>query len=90
MLRITQTTAEELAILDVQGRLLGPWVDELRSIVELRLAAGPVRLHLEHLSFADAEGIALLHTFRSSGIELVGGSGLIEGLLATRVQQHLR
>ena len=46
-------------------------------------AKDAVRLNLEHLSFADAAGIEMLREVRSDGVQLIGASPLIEGLLAT-------
>jgi hypothetical protein len=54
----------------VEGQLVGPWVDELRQTT---FGAGFVpgtRLDLRHLTFADAEGVALLRQLRAAGAEL--------------------
>ncbi len=84
MLRITHTGSVTLATVSLDGKLLGPWVDELRLVVAALRAKGAVRLNLEHLSFADAAGIELLRAARRDGVQLVGVSPLIEGLLAAR------
>jgi len=84
VLRITHTGSVALANIDLDGKLLGPWVDELRSVVAAIRAKEAVRLNLEHLSFADAAGIDLLHAMRRDGVQLVGASPLITGLLAAR------
>jgi anti-anti-sigma regulatory factor len=84
MLRITHGGSVSPATVDLDGRLVGPWVDEVRSIVAALRASGAVRLNLEHLSFADAHGLELLHTMRRDGVHLIGCSPLIEGLLAAR------
>ena len=56
----------------------------MRLVVAAVRAKDAVCLNLEHLSFADAAGIDLLCALRRDGIQLVGGSPLIEGLLASR------
>lgn len=70
-----------LATLDVDGRLVGPWVAEMQgAIAELRKDQA-VCLNLNHLTFADAAGLSLLRNLQREGILLVGASPLIEGLL---------
>ncbi len=82
MLRITHTGSVTLATIALDGKLLGPWVDELGSMMATLGATDAVRLNLEHLSFADAAGIEMLRKVRRDGVQLIGASPLIEGLLA--------
>jgi ABC-type transporter Mla MlaB component len=90
VLRIIQSETIKLATVALDGKLLGPWVDEVRTIVSsmgrnLGSNLGrcdAVRLNLEGLSFADASGIALLQELHRGGVELFGCSALIAGLLA--------
>lgn len=84
MLRITQKGSVTLTTIDLEGKLLGPWIDELRSVIATARVRDAVCLNLAHLSFADVAGIDLLRAFRREGIQLVGASPLIEGLLASR------
>ena len=84
MVRITQTDSLTLTTFSLDGKLLGPWVDELRQVIASVRAKDAVRLNLEHLRYADAAGIELLRIVRSAGVQLVGVSPLMEGLLATR------
>jgi anti-anti-sigma regulatory factor len=86
MLRITQKGTVTLTTVDLDGKLVGPWVDEVRSIVAALRAAGAVRLNLERLSFADVAGLELLFAMRRDGVQLICGSPLIEGLLASHPQ----
>lgn len=83
MLRISQSKSITLATLHLDGKLLGPWVDEVRTIVARLPPDDYVRLNLEGLSFADPNGIALLQELRRHGVELSGCSALIAGLLAS-------
>lgn len=71
-----------LALLALDGKLLGPWVEELRSVIATLPGDGAVRLNLENLIFADAAGIELLQTAQRNGIQLAGASPLIDALLA--------
>lgn len=82
MLRITHTHSVTHSTIKLEGKLLGAWVDELRSVVLSAVRANdPVCLNLESLSFADAAGIALLRQLRRDRIPLIGASRLISGLL---------
>lgn len=65
----------------VEGQLVGPWVGELRRTT---LGAGPVAgilLDLRHLTFADAEGVALLRQLRAAGAELTECSEFLTALM---------
>jgi anti-anti-sigma regulatory factor len=81
MLRINQSKTLTLATVDVDGKLVGPWVDEVRTTITALLRDQAVCLNLQHLSFADAAGLSLLCTLRNDGILLIGASPLIDGLL---------
>ena len=49
------------------GRLAGPWVAELSRALEELSASRSVELDLTEVSFADADGVALLRTLRKRG-----------------------
>jgi hypothetical protein len=73
MLRITVVESNALAVtLRVEGRIAGPWVEELRTTCNVHNAPDPIQLHLEleDVSFADAEGIAYLKELRDQGVGL--------------------
>jgi ABC-type transporter Mla MlaB component len=83
VLRITRSKSITLATLQLDGKLLGPWVDEVRAAVARLHDEEAVRLNLAGLSFADPAGIGLLEELRRNGVELTGCSALIAGLLAS-------
>lgn len=83
MLRITHSGSQKLTTVDLDGKLLGPWVDELRAVTAKLNGNEVVRLNLARLSFADQSGIALLQQLSRGGVELSGCSPLIAGLLAS-------
>ncbi|HST11122.1 MAG TPA: STAS domain-containing protein [Terriglobales bacterium] len=62
MLRISiKSNSDKDIRLSVEGRLVGPWVEELRRQSEQGLSDGQkVTLDLEKLLFVDAAGAALL------------------------------
>ena len=74
MLRITVTTHPDGTTLALEGRLAGPWVDELRaswrSLVGTRDARW-VRVDLDAVTFIDTAGKALLWAMHEQGAALV-------------------
>jgi ABC-type transporter Mla MlaB component len=74
MLRITVVESSKIAVtLRVEGRITGPWVEELRTACNLHTFPEDVQLSLElaDISFADTAGISLLLELRNRGVGLV-------------------
>ncbi|MGR9108122.1 MAG: hypothetical protein ACU843_14445 [Gammaproteobacteria bacterium] len=87
MLRISiSQSAAGTVELVLEGRLAGPWVDELQAAV-LATGMNPARIHLNLscLQYADAAGIALLQRLATRGHHLEGPSPFMRELLAFRV-----
>lgn len=83
MLRITRvekTSAETLLI--VEGRLVGPWVAELKTAMG-DVDSGPehVTIDLSAVSFVDARGLKLLQQLKAQGVVLHAVSPFVEALL---------
>jgi hypothetical protein len=73
MLRITVVESSKIAVtLRVEGRITGPWVEELRTACNVHAFPDDVQLSLDlaDISFADAAGIALLRELRTCGVGL--------------------
>ena len=70
MLKISQSgTKNHVVTLRLEGRVIGPWVAELRQSCERILGeARPLRLHLADVEFMDTGGVALLAELRSRGV----------------------
>lgn len=81
MLKINRIEDAEGTLLHLQGKLLGPWVDELRRAAG---AGGRLRLDLSCLTFADSAGEDLLRALLAGGAELVSCSGFVAALLQTK------
>ena len=64
----------------LEGRLVGPWVEELRRVVD-GAEPGGVTLDLGALSFADGDGLTLLRSLRDSGVELASPSPFMAALI---------
>ena len=74
MLRITVVESSRIAVtLRVEGRITGPWVEELRTACDVHTFPDEVQLSLDlaDISFADAAGIALLRELRNRGVGLI-------------------
>jgi len=82
LLRITQPGPVTLVTIRLEGKLLGAWVDEAHQVIAQARATDAICVNLMGLSFADERGIELLRTLRREGVPFIGGSPLIEGLLA--------
>lgn len=74
MLRVTVVESSRSAVtLRAEGRLTGPWVEELRTACEVHSSPDEVQVSLDlgDISFADAAGVELLKELRDRGISLV-------------------
>lgn len=76
MLKISMINESEQRVrLALEGRLVGPWVDELRKESEQQLAeAKALRLDLAKVLFADSRGVALLRELADRRVEYVNCS----------------
>ena len=83
MLRITQTQGASGKVnLTLEGRLVGPWVAELKSAVTAAgLSASSVNLELSGVRFVDAEGLALILGLQDQGVRLRDASPFVRELL---------
>jgi ABC-type transporter Mla MlaB component len=83
MLRITQTQGASGKVnLTLEGRLVGPWVAELKSAVtDACLSASSVNLELSGVRFVDAEGLALILGLQDQGVRLRDASPFVRELL---------
>jgi ABC-type transporter Mla MlaB component len=80
MLKISKSGAPKHSItLRLEGRVAGPWVEELRRICEPFLEEDrALKLDLADVSYADAEGVATLNRFKSRGVQLKNCSPFVE------------
>jgi anti-anti-sigma regulatory factor len=82
MLRITPVHDSPGIVLKVEGKLFGPWTDELRQICA-GIAGEQSRPHLDlsDVSFIDASGARLLAELRSKGFALDGCNAFVTAVL---------
>ena len=81
MLRITRVDAEEGLFVRLEGRLVGPWVSELRSFIAAHSDGAKCRLEIAGLEFVDRGGAALLIELRGAGAEIVSARPYVAELL---------
>ena len=85
MLRITVQQNADSTTLQLEGRLIGLWVQELRRIwTNVRSAPGPDRvvISLTEITVVDAHGRGLLTEIWSAGAVLTGSGLLAKALIA--------
>lgn len=72
MLKISEGKRTDRSItLRLEGRVVGPWVEELRQICEPLLAdETTLALDLTDVSFADESGVTLLASLNRRGVSL--------------------
>jgi ABC-type transporter Mla MlaB component len=73
MMRISELVEPGQPVrLRLEGRLVGPWVDELQRTCESLVERGDqVSLDLSGVSFADPDGIALVRALRRDRVAIV-------------------
>jgi hypothetical protein len=80
MLRITATTTDKI-VLRLEGRLVGPWVDELREMVfGLNGWKQPLEIDVSNLTFADEDGEKTLCWLHRMGARFLGRGSISECL----------
>jgi len=80
MLKISQAnTAGRSVTLKLEGRVVGPWVDELRHICEtLLIKRRALELDLAGVLYADASGVAALSSLKLRGVAVTNCSPFME------------
>jgi len=72
-------------LLEVEGRLAGPWVGELKRCWESELertAAAGIVVRLANVSFVDETGTDLLRKMFQAGAKLEGSGCMVRALIA--------
>jgi hypothetical protein len=90
MLKINENVSQDGGIvLDVEGRVIGPWVDELDRSCAGALARGvTVALDLACVSFVDHRGIALLDRLGARDVTLVNCPRFVAEQLQAWAEGH--
>jgi hypothetical protein len=85
MLKISQAGNPNHSVtLKLEGRVVGPWVEELRRICEPILTEDrALKLDLAEVSYVDAEGVATLNGFKARGVKLKSCSPFVKQQIKT-------
>jgi anti-anti-sigma regulatory factor len=81
VLRIIETLTDGNVTIQLHGRLVADWLDELRLAIGKNSTATALRLDLTELRYADAAGVELLRSLRREGIEISSHSLYSRALL---------
>jgi ABC-type transporter Mla MlaB component len=86
MLKISEPSANHVVTLKLEGRLIGPWVEQLRETCEGLIAQQKrVQLDFTDVAFADRRGVALLMNLQIRGVTLLNCSPFLAEELRTGV-----
>lgn len=79
MLKISEgKPAKRSVSLRLEGRLIGPWVSELRQICEPLLGDNSqIELELAEVTFVDEQGVALLTSLEARGVRLLSAAPFV-------------
>jgi len=80
MLKISEgTLGKQVITFRLEGRIVGPWVGELRQICEPLMSDGSkMVLDLAEVTFSDENGVALLASLGSRGVKLLNAMPFVE------------
>jgi len=88
MMKITFSKNCDSSVLKVEGRLAGPWVDELGKTWH-SVAPAPMGSHLVldlcEVTYVDSEGRKLLEEMHQAGVDLIG-DGIMTNYLIERIK----
>jgi anti-anti-sigma regulatory factor len=90
MLRITTTDNPRVLTLRLEGRLEGPWVQELEKCWESSLSSATrpsLRVDLTGVTFIDAAGKDRLAAMHRQGVEFIADDCLTKAIVAEIVSQ---
>lgn len=93
MLKITTLMNTESTTFRLEGRLAGPWVQELERCWLLTIAGmrkrPPLSMDLSAVTYVDSEGKDLLKKLHRQGAKLVA-SGCLTSCLVSEITQAVR
>ena len=87
MLKIVLIELEsDIPTLRLEGRVIGPWVEELRRSCEKALArSARLSLDLSEVSFVDRDGVELFRSLPTRRVAFLNCTGFVAELLRAEV-----
>lgn len=90
MLRITRAESGRVTTLVVEGRILAPWISEVRAAIAAIPRGHSYRIDVAGVTFVDSAGAELLATLQHDGIEIASCSPFIADLIQRAARNTLR
>jgi ABC-type transporter Mla MlaB component len=91
MLKITAHSKPTQDILELEGRLAGPWVQELNDCWQQHLSAKrQIRVLLRQVSYIDDAGKVLLAAMHRAGVKLEASGCMTKDVIAEIVRGENR
>jgi anti-anti-sigma regulatory factor len=91
MLRITTHEMPQSVSLELEGKLAGPWVQEMANCYEdcaIREEPKEIEINLSSLTSIDAAGKQLLRNLHARGAKLIGSGCWMKGMIADIVRER--
>jgi aryl-alcohol dehydrogenase-like predicted oxidoreductase len=91
MLRITTHSEDAATVFILEGKLVGPWAQELEKCWRTAISIeprGPIQVNLAKVTFIDDIGKQLVAQMRRSGVRLTG-AGLIAEFICTEIEKAI-
>jgi hypothetical protein len=92
VLRVTTIAGKGAPVLKLEGKLNGPWVDELQNCWKEAVAEGPhrnaIKIDMRGVSYVDHRGQSLLLRMECAGASLVECSDFIRQVLDAKDSQQ--
>ena len=92
MLKITTLTNAESTVLRLEGRLAGPWVQELERCWDSTVGTPtnhPMSVDLSAVTYVDSDGKDLLKKIHQQGAKLIA-SGCLTSCIVNEIVQVVR
>jgi ABC-type transporter Mla MlaB component len=87
MLKITTHSENTRDILELEGRLAGPWIQELKECWQQAASADhEIRVVLKQVTFIDDAGRALLAAMHCAGVKLEATGCMTKAVIAEIVR----
>ena len=81
MLKITTHSDGSQTTLELEGRLAGPWVEELKACWQRAAGGGRIKVILKQVSYVDGAGKTALAEMHRQGTELAAEGCMIKAII---------
>jgi len=81
LLKITTIRESDTTIIKLEGRLAGPWIEELERVWNEVVQYGSMAIDLSDVTFVSSEGRQLLKSMHGQGVELRSRSLLTQFII---------